>query len=82
MAIVLVKNNEEPKAPKKISILAKKPAKGGTPAKLKKVNTATSPNKGFDAETWLRSAKVLAFFSLPQVFNDKTIHHAHKLVII
>lgn len=51
MAIILVKYSEEETAPKKISILAKNPANGGTPAKLKNVKTAERPKRGFEDET-------------------------------
>lgn len=82
MAMTHVMYKEEPNALKKISILAKNPANGGIPAKLKRVNIVAKPNNGFIEESCARSENVLLLFSLIAVVRDKKILHKHKLVII
>ena len=82
MAIMHVMYKEDPNALKKISILAKNPANGGMPAKLKRVKTVAKPSRGFIEDNWVRSENVLLLFSFIAVVRDKKILHKHRLVII
>jgi hypothetical protein len=82
MATRLAKTSDELKALTKISIFAKKPANGGTPAKLKKASMALKPNRGLMFEIDAKSTNVLLFSWLKDVFNDKTIDQIQRLVTI
>ena len=80
MAIKEAKNNDEPKTARKISILAKKPAKGGTPAKLKKARRAVKPTRAFEWEIDAKSIRVLLLSIFVFVSKDKTIDQIQRLV--
>ena len=66
----------------KISIFAKKPAKGGTPAKLKKASKPVKPKTGFNKATEETSIKVLLLWAFFVLFNEKTKDHKQILVSI
>jgi len=57
----LAKNKDDPNAFMNICILAKNPANGGTPAKLKKAIIPLKPKIGFNAAIDERSTSVLLF---------------------
>lgn len=80
IATKLTKNKEALKLLTKISILAKNPASGGTPAKLKKANIPLKPNNGFEFPIEAKSINVLLFSLFTEVFRDKTTDQIDRLV--